>query len=58
MEANNSRLPGRRRILASVRTFVREAPEVLDIRVNNETITATPEHPFWVVEDWYTISVC
>jgi RHS repeat-associated protein len=37
-----------------VRTFVREAPEVLDIRVRNETITATPEHPFWVVDQGWT----
>jgi RHS repeat-associated protein len=31
------------------RTFVHDAPAVLDIRVGNTTITSTPEHPFWVV---------
>jgi RHS repeat-associated protein len=30
------------------RTFERRAPEVLDIEAGGETITATPEHPFWV----------
>jgi hypothetical protein len=31
------------------RTFVHDAPAVLDIRVGNTVITGTPEHPFWVV---------
>lgn len=35
-------------------TFVREAPEVLDIHVGGDTITATPEHPFWVVDEGWT----
>jgi RHS repeat-associated protein len=30
------------------RTFVRSAPAVFDIRAGGATITATPEHPFWV----------
>lgn len=37
-----------------VTTFERVAPVVLDIRVAGETITATPEHPFWVVERGWT----
>lgn len=32
-----------------VRVFERTVSEVVDIRVGKETITATPEHPFWVV---------
>lgn len=36
------------------RTFVRIAPVVLDIHVGTETITATPEHPFWVVGAGWT----
>lgn len=30
------------------RTFERTSAVVLDIQVGTETITATPEHPFWV----------
>jgi RHS repeat-associated protein len=36
------------------RTFERTAAEVVDIRVGRETITATPEHPFWVVGAGWT----
>jgi len=36
------------------RTFVRIAPVVLDIHVGTETITATPEHPFWVIGAGWT----
>lgn len=36
------------------RTFVRTAPEVLDIHIGTETITATPEHPFWVIGAGWT----
>jgi RHS repeat-associated protein len=36
------------------RTFVREAPVVLDIHIGKTTITATPEHPFWVVGAGWT----
>jgi hypothetical protein len=32
-----------------VQVFERTATEVVDIQVGGETITATPEHPFWVV---------
>ena len=32
-----------------VQVFERTVSEVVDIRVGGETITATPEHPFWVV---------
>jgi RHS repeat-associated protein len=35
-------------------TFVREADTVLDIRLGRETITATPEHPFWVEGSGWT----
>jgi len=31
------------------RTFVRTSPVVLDIRVAGQSVTVTPEHPFWVV---------
>nr|RNJ64602.1 MAG: hypothetical protein EDM05_35700 [Leptolyngbya sp. IPPAS B-1204]RNJ64662.1 MAG: hypothetical protein EDM05_35315 [Leptolyngbya sp. IPPAS B-1204] len=31
-----------------LQTFVREVAVVLDIQVGEETITCTPEHPFWV----------
>ena len=41
----------RRRI---TRTFERMAAEVVDIRVGREAITATPEHPFWVVGAGWT----
>lgn len=37
-------------------TYVREADTVLDIRVQSETITATPEHPFWVVGVGWTVA--
>ncbi|MGH9874446.1 MAG: RHS repeat-associated core domain-containing protein, partial [Pyrinomonadaceae bacterium] len=30
-------------------TFVRNAPVVLDIRIGQTIISATPEHPFWVI---------
>ncbi|HEY0762426.1 MAG TPA: RHS repeat-associated core domain-containing protein [Pyrinomonadaceae bacterium] len=36
------------------RTFVRTAPVVVDIHVGNQTITATPEHPFWVIGAGWT----
>lgn len=36
------------------RTYVRTAPEVLDLHVGKETITATPEHPFWVIGAGWT----
>jgi hypothetical protein len=36
------------------RTFGRTASAVVDIRVGVETITATPEHPFWVVGAGWT----
>jgi hypothetical protein len=36
------------------RSFVRTAPVVLDIHVGTETITATPEHPFWVIVAGWT----
>lgn len=36
------------------RTYVREASEVIDIRVGGETVTATAEHPFWVVGAGWT----
>jgi len=35
-------------------TFTRTVPVVLDVRVGGETITATPEHPFWVVGRGWT----
>jgi len=37
-----------------IRTFARTAPVVLDIHIGAETITATPEHPFWVVGAGWT----
>jgi intein/homing endonuclease len=36
------------------RTFERVAPEVVDVRAGGETITATPEHPFWVIGRGWT----
>jgi RHS repeat-associated protein len=36
------------------RGFVRTAPEVLDIHIGKETISATPEHPFWVIGAGWT----
>jgi hypothetical protein len=36
------------------RTFERTAAAVVDIRVGMETITATPEHPFWAVSAGWT----
>lgn len=36
------------------RTFARTATEVIDIHVGKETITATAEHPFWVVGAGWT----
>ncbi|HZE69209.1 MAG TPA: RHS repeat-associated core domain-containing protein [Pyrinomonadaceae bacterium] len=35
-------------------TFARTASAVLDIHIGNATITATPEHPFWVVKQGWT----
>ncbi len=35
-------------------TFVRLAPVVLDIHVGTTTVTATPEHPFWVIGAGWT----
>jgi hypothetical protein len=37
-----------------LQTFGRQAPVVLDIHVGNETITCTPEHPFWVPGQGWT----
>ena len=36
------------------RTFERIAPVVIDVHVGTETITATPEHPFWVIGAGWT----
>jgi RHS repeat-associated protein len=36
------------------RTFVRTAPVVLDIHIGKTVITATPEHPFWVIGAGWT----
>jgi RHS repeat-associated protein len=36
------------------RTFTRTVSEVVDIHIGNETITATPEHPFWVIGAGWT----
>lgn len=36
------------------RTFTRTSSVVLDIHVGKETITATPEHPFWVIGAGWT----
>ena len=36
------------------RTFVRTAYEVVDIQVGSKTITATTEHPFWVIGAGWT----
>jgi guanyl-specific ribonuclease Sa len=37
-----------------LQTFERQAPVLLDIQVGHETITCTPEHPFWVPEQGWT----
>ncbi len=37
------------RVQKVVQVFERTATEVVDIRIGKETITATPEHPFWVI---------
>ncbi len=36
------------------RTFTRTASVILDIHVGKETISATPEHPFWVIGAGWT----
>ena len=37
-------------------TFERTASVVFDIRIGNTTITATPEHPFWVIGAGWTVA--
>jgi hypothetical protein len=36
------------------RTFERIAPVVIDVHIGTETISATPEHPFWVIGAGWT----
>ena len=37
-----------------VQTFARTAPDVVDIDVGGQTISCTPEHPFWVIGQGWT----
>lgn len=39
-----------------LQTFVREVAVVLEIQVGEEIITCTPEHPFWVPEQGWTVA--
>jgi len=40
-----------------VQTFVNETDQLVHLEVNGETITTTPEHPFWVPQKGWT-SAC
>lgn len=37
--------------------FIRESTEFIHVKVSNETITTTPEHPFYVAQKGFTNSV-
>ena len=40
-----------------VKTFERETDELVNIKVQNETITTTPEHPFYVPQKGWTSAI-
>ncbi len=40
-----------------VQTFVRESKELIYVYVNGETITTTPEHPFYVPQKGWTTAI-
>lgn len=37
--------------------FIRDSAEIVKVKVNNETITTTPEHPFYVAQKGFTNAI-
>ena len=48
---------GEKELKKVVRTFVNETSELIHVRVNGETITATPEHPFYIPSKGWTTAI-
>jgi len=45
---------GEKALKCVVQTFANQASELVNIKVGGQTISVTPEHPFWVVDKGWT----